>query len=526
MLNAIRNTAARFFGRKKIAVNARAFDMLQERYSRLKATYDAARTTDEFKNIWANADKYDADSAHSKDVRHSLISRSRHEVGNNGYADGIASTYANDLIGVGPTLRMQTGSENFNRMVETQWYLWCKQVNFRRKLWCMAHAKHVDGEAFAVIRRNPGINHPVKLDLVLHEAEQVQTPFLPFTEAGYIDGIKFDEFGNPLWYDVLSQHPGTSNGLLYEAKAERVPADMMLHWFKMRRPGQHRAVPECASTLNTGAAARRWREDVLSAADRAALLTLMMQTQMTPDEADQVAPFSTMDIEKGMMSFLPEGWQPHQLDSKFPGVTHAEFSKSLINEQARPKSMPYNKAACDSSSYNYASGRLDHQTYYASLDVDREDGNDLALDRLFQVWFNVAIVRFNWLGGEPEQVGQIARFHLWDWPKHRVADVESEANANETKLKSGQIFPHTLFSDAGIDFEDELAKAATTYGIEPDELRKRLLDVILPPVQQGGNGGDPSQPSSATDAVAAILRGINRRNELPKANGNGVAHAN
>ena len=49
--------------------------------------------------------------------------------------------------------------------------------------------------------------------------------------------------------------------------SERIAADRVLHWFKMRRPGQHRGVPECASTLNTGAAARRWREATLAAAE-------------------------------------------------------------------------------------------------------------------------------------------------------------------------------------------------------------------------------------------------------------------
>lgn len=38
--------------------------------------YDAARTTDEYKNYWANTDAFDADSAHSKGIRHTLLFRS------------------------------------------------------------------------------------------------------------------------------------------------------------------------------------------------------------------------------------------------------------------------------------------------------------------------------------------------------------------------------------------------------------------------------------------------------------------
>jgi hypothetical protein len=47
----------------------------------IRARYDAAQTTDEYKNAWANTDRFDADSAHSKEVRHMLIARSRYEIG-------------------------------------------------------------------------------------------------------------------------------------------------------------------------------------------------------------------------------------------------------------------------------------------------------------------------------------------------------------------------------------------------------------------------------------------------------------
>lgn len=490
----------------------------QERYAAVRASYDAARSSSEYDRIWANADRLDADSAHSREVRHSLISRSRYEISSNGFSDGIAQTYATDLIGVGPTLRMQTGSAPFNQMVERQWYRWCKAVQFRRKLWCMAHAKHADGEAFAVMSRNPNVRHPVRLDLRLYEAEQCQTPLLPFTNKGYIDGIKFDEFGNPQWYDFLNEHPGATNQT-FDLTPRRVPADVVLHWFKMRRPGQHRAVPECSSTLNAGAASRRYREAVLGAAETVADFTVFVKTQFQPDseEMEYASDFSQQEISKRMMTALPVGYEPFQLKAEHPTATYEGFHKSLINEQARPKSMPFNKAACDSSSYNYASGRLDHQTYYSSLDVDREDCNDQVLDRLFETWFSFAVMRFGWMGGDPDLITAGAREHLWDWPKHRVADVEAEANAIETRLQSGQVFLHQIFTDSGLDFEDELEKAAESFGVTPDELRQRLLDVTLPPPKQQL---PPAAIPTRDSAVAAVLNRVNGHTNGVHVNGN------
>lgn len=499
---------------------------LQSAFTKLRATYDAARTSDEFKNYWANADYFDADSANDKVTRHRLISRARYECSNNAYFDGIAQTIINDLVGKGPSLRMQTMSDGFNQLVELSWHLWSQAVGLNRKLWCMGHAKHVDGEAFAQLRRNPRVNHPIKLDLVLVEAEQCQSPYIPFNEANRIDGILFDEFGNPRSYEFLRYHPGSIHTPFeaMSAGSEILPAESVLHWFRLRRPGQHRGVPEMCSSLNVGAAARRWREANLTAAERAAVMTLMMKTQMTPEEADLVAPFSTLDIMNGMMSFLPAGWEMQQADGKFPTANYEMFHKQLINEMGRSVNMPRNKAAADSSDYNYASGRLDHGTYYDSLDVQRSDCDAQILSKLFLVWFDLAVTQFGWLGGDPSVIGPAAKLHLWDWPKHRVADVEADANANKTKLGSGQTTIPRVKAEAGIDAEDDAESEATYFGITVQELKQRQLDALYPPANQ------VAQPPTQETVEAWFTewqrnhdrRGLNGARGI---NGNGANHA-
>ncbi len=515
---------------KKAEVQNRVIAMLESRYSNLRATYDAARTSTEYQNIWANADTFDADSAHSREVRHSLIHRSRYEITSNGYSDGIAQTYSTDLIGCGPTLRMQTASMGFNRMVEDKWYYWCKAAKFRRKLWCMAHAKHVDGEVFATMRRNPNLKHEIKLDIVLHEAEQVQTPYLPFGEPGHIDGIKFDEFGNPYAYEILKRHPGATNLFHLLLVPDEIPADRVLHWFKMRRPGQHRAVPECASTLNLGAAARRWREAVLAAAETIADFTLFLKTQFQPDseEMQYATDFSQQEITKRMMTALPLGYEPFQPKAEQPNATYSEFAKLLVAEQARPKSMPYNRAGCDNSGNNFAGGKLDSLPYFAALDVDREDCDDVVLDPLFGTWFDLAVVVYGWLGGNPDSISQAARAHLWDWPEHDVADIQTEANANKTKLSTGELTLSQLYAKQGRDFDDDVETMAKDYGVATDEMREVLKNAIFnlqnqqASMQQAETQADvANQPAKPAAPVTADLP-INR---LLKVNGGANGHA-
>jgi capsid protein len=496
---------------------------MQNLMHRQRATYDAARTSPEFQNYWANSDAFDADSANNRAVRLALIHRQRYELANNGYSDGIIQTYATDVVGTGPSLRMQTNSPNFNALVENTWFNWTQATLFRRKLWCMAHAKCCDGEAFGNIVRNPKINHPVNLDIQLHEADQYQTPFLPFGIVGYIDGLKFDEFENREWWDMLPQHPGMTNRINFDSVPDRIPADRVLQWYKLRRPGQHRGVPEMASTLNLGGAFRRLREANLGTAEKVAAWTLFLKTMFQPSDEDiqPTIPMTELGIVHGMMTALPNSVEPVQLKAEHPGPTYDAFHKTLLNEQARPKNMPYNKAACDSSSYNYASGRLDHQTYYAALDVDREDCNDLVLDPFFSIWMDFAIKKFGWLGGDPEAVGSSAKVHLWDWPKHQVADVEAEANANSTKLKTGQIDLDLLWSQGGFDLEEATPRLTKTFGVTEDELRRRLFDVILvPPKQMGPTGGATPQVGPPPGSAPATTGGFNGQRM------NGAIHAN
>ncbi len=448
-----------------------------KRHAAIKATYDAARDSDEFKNYWVNADALDADSANSRAVRQKLVTRSRYEVGSNGYTDGIVQTHANYLVGIGPSLRMESGTEGFNRAVEFAWRTWTKATLFRRKLWALAHAKVQDGEGIAVVRNNPRVNHPVQLDLIPIETEQCQTPMLPYSVDGYIDGIRFDEFGNPEWYDILKYHPGgqvTHNMASVYGEPERVPSRFIVHWFKLRRPGQHRGVPELKSTLNVGASSRRWREATVAAAETAADISVLLKTSFTPNEVDEVAPMSTIEFNKRMMTALPAGWEGGQMKAEHPNATYESFHTAQINEQARPLNMPLNIAKSDSSGYNYASGRLDHQTYFSAIDVDREDANDLVLDKLFSLWWYEAVYAYGW-NANPDSPPP----HSWNWPEHPVADRVSEAQANDIELKNGSTDLPQIHADKGGDFNDSIVRMAESYGVDETRMREALFFSIL-----------------------------------------------
>jgi len=171
---------------------------------------------------------------------------------------------------------------------------------------------------------------------------------------------------------------------------------------------------------------------------------------------------------------MPGGWKMSQLEAEQPATTYGEFKREILNEIARCLNMPFNVAAGNSASYNYASGRLDHQTYFIALDVEREDANDLVLDPLFDLWWEEAVLTFGW-NADPRRVPP----HLWDWPKHPVADIVAENNAKDTRLRNGSTYPSQIYSEEGRDFEDELPKMAQDYGVPPEAMRQILLHALF-----------------------------------------------
>ena len=429
---------------------------------RAAATYDAARDSDEYRRYWANSDALDADSSNSKAVRHKLLKRSRYEQGSNGYYAGILKTHVNMVVGVGPKLRMLTKNRTFNQLIEREFGLWAQQVGFRSKIWTMAHAKTQDGETFAIMQTNLALHGRVQLDFLPIEAEQCQSPMPRALKAGEVDGIHFDPDTNELlWYEVLPYHPGGEFQSLNRKDAIQVAARDMLHWFKSMRPGSHRGIPPLTSTLNLGAAFRRFREANLSTAEKVAAWTLFLKTMFQPDELDSIDAMSTLEIMHNMMTALPNSMEPFQLKAEHPSAEYKDFHRTLISEQASPIGQPYNVASHDSSTYSFASGKLDTLCYRAEIDVEREDCNDAVLDPLFGMWFR------EWrMVADEEDVGPV---HQWDWPAHPVIDAEAESRATDTQLTNGSTTLREVYSNRGKDLEDELVVMAEDYFGEATE---------------------------------------------------------
>ena len=442
----------------------------------LRARFDAAQTTKDNARHWGAAEFLSADAEADSNVRKILRTRARYEVQNNSYARGIVKTLAEDTVGTGPRLQMLLEDEETNRRIEHDFQVWAKKTHLAAKLRTVRMARCQDGEAFILLARNPMLKTNVTLDTQLIEADRVTDDELT-VDRNCVDGVTFDQFGNPKSYKVLKRHPGGTD--TFDSKFVTVKAENMIHVFRQDRPEQHRGIPEITAALPLFAHLRRFTLAVVSAAEAAADFAGILYTDAPANgEADSVEAMDTIQLERNMLLTMPGGWKMSQVDPKQPVTTYGEFKHEILNEIARCLSMPYNIAAGNSSGYNYASGRLDHQTYYKALKVDQSFMEAEVLDRILEPWLK------EWSLATASGIDLCDCRHVWFWDGQEHVDPSKEATAQEKRLASCTTNLAIEYAKQGRDWEVELRQIAKEQAL------KKELGISIEPEEAGNESQD------------------------------------
>lgn len=419
----------------------------------IRASYDIARPTTESENLWKHVDSLSAAEANSPTVRKIIRERARYEVANNSYADGIVDTLAADTIG--PEIQLQLGDSVLAQKTETAFSSWARAVNLWAKARTMRRAKTVDGEAFGLMVTNRKVDDRVKLDLRLIECDMVESWTSAMNE-NEIDGIRFDDDMNPIQYRVLKTHPGDYRRFLKSLAGEWVKREFVLHYFSEIRPGQVRGVSELVPSLSLFGELRLYTKAVINAATRAAEMSGVMQTNLPPENvaADLADPLTTIEAVRNAIVSLPEGWTLAQLKAEQPTTTYDMFKREIITEAGRCVSMPSNVISGNSSDYNYASGRLDYQTYDRGIEVERSDFRHAVLDRIYATWLDEYRVV---AGLNNAQVAELEA-HDWLYAGRGHVDPGKEANADDIRLRNGTVTRARLCGKQGNDWKREGAQ--------------------------------------------------------------------
>jgi hypothetical protein len=450
--------------------------------------YDLADTNRENREQWRDADSWDADKCNDPQTRQLSRNRSRLETDNNPSLKGNIKTLVNYELGRGSTLHVDHDNQDYARDVEENYGLWREATNHVGKFWTMLYARTQDGESFARIGRNPNLRHPedidrpfpVQLDWQPFECDRCYTYWLPPYTPGRVDGVWFDDWGNETYFDILRYHPG---GVfpLGVIQYDTIPAQYICHLYFPERPGQHRGVPEFASSIGFLGIRRRYTLATVEAAETAAKIGVYLKTNSPPSmEPDEAGPPMAMRIPRGSAWPLPQGWDIAQPKAEQPTQTYESFSEVSLNEAMRPKSIPRNVALCDSSNYNMASGRLDITTLWESVGIDQRNNTWRLENPLFRAWYTEARQVYRTGGKRWSEIdgGTIPK-RVFMWQRERYSDPEVQQGADERAVSTGFRGIQDIYADRGEDWARKQVINAKNLGFKDEPGGMTAVDQYL-----------------------------------------------
>jgi capsid protein len=145
---------------------------------------------------------------------------------------------------------------------------------------------------------------------------------------------------------------------------------------------------------------------------------------------------------------------------------------------------PFNVAAGNSSGYNYASGRLDHQTYFKAIRVDQAHLECVVLDRILAAWLDEAALIPGLL---PAGLGPIGDWpHQWFWDGQEHVDPAKEATAQATRLADHTTTLAHEYARQGRDWEEALRQRAKEIAL--------MQELGLTPAQATPTPDDREEP--------------------------------
>ena len=222
---------------------------------------------------------------------------------------------------------------------------------------------------------------------------------------------------------------------------------------------------------------------VITAAEVAAIPGGVLYTDAPANgEAESVEPMDLIELERGMLMTMPGGWKMSQIEASQPTTTYGEFKREILNEIARCLNMPFAISAGNSSGYNYASGRLDHQMYFKAIRVEQAHLEVVVLDRILKAWLQEAALIRGYLVGRSE-LEQVP--HTWFFDGHEHVDPLKESSAQALRLANHTTTYADEYARRGLDWETQLRQRAKELELMNE------LGLTLP-----GQSPDPTTPDS------------------------------
>lgn len=422
--------------------------------SNARAEYEGASKGRRMENWRAKATSANTETRRQLSI---LRDRSRDLVRNNAYASRAVSVIANNTVGAGILGQIKIGNGRAAKRMESQVADWLNmpacdadgQFSFYGIQHLVMRTVVESGECLIRRRRrrasDPG---PLPLKLQVLEPDYLDTmKDGPLPNGGFIvQGIEFSPIGERVAYWLYSEHPG--DGLrLRRFDSKRIPAEDIIHVYRVDRPGQVRGIPWCAPVIVSLRDFADFEDAQLMRQKIAACFSVFVESDDLANPTGAASADDTLEsVEPGIIEHLPPG-----KSVKFatpPGVDgYGESARYSSLKIAAGYGVPYEALTGDLSNVNFSSGRMGWLEFARNIDVWRWHMHIPKVCYGIVPWIADALLI------EPQEVAS-----GWTPPRREMIDPTKEIPATRDAIRAGLVSQPEALRENGYDPDTVLAE--------------------------------------------------------------------
>ena len=407
-----------------------------------------------------------------------LRERSRFMCRENGLAISSKEIWTAYAVGTG-ILPMPVGlTAARKRALLQSFYDWAQQSDFDGQADFFGQTAQVSDESFEVgeifVRKIISADKPLQLQMLASE----QLPYNVVSPAGKVAGnvvrlgIEF-EGAKRVAYHFYIYHPGDATVSTRDRlRTERIPADEILHVYKVRTPGQLRGLPRTLGALIPGNKLDEYDDALIERAISGSKVSGIITKGASDRESgtgalggstDNKDGTATLDFEVGTILELEQDETWNTVEPPDPGANYGEFVYRQTSKACAAMGVPYLEATGDLRRAPYSAGRLGRMPFKRR--IEQFQHLELVPQFLRPVW--LAWLRDGLLRG------------TITLPRGSARTVEAYAKVNWMGPKWEYIEP-LKDRQAEVLAVDNLLEARSDVvaqrGDDPDELDERIRD--------------------------------------------------
>jgi lambda family phage portal protein len=298
-----------------------------------------------------------------------LRERSRDLCRNNPLARGAINTKVTNVVGTGLKLQSRMDYEflgispeqadAWERKAEQEFALWSesqdcdteRNQNFKQLQSLVYRSVLESGDCFILLPAIKRAQNPYQLTIQVVEADRVANANLANDTPQHLGGVIKNDYGAPVAYNFLLEHPGAIFKTSYESKV--IPAfnsqgrRNVLHIYHKLRPGQTRGIPDLAPVTEALKQLGRYTEGELMAAVVSGLFSVFIKSNDADFDfggasyKDTLENRDTISLSPGKVTHLLPGEDIGMVNPGRPNQAFDPFVTAILRQVGVALELPY-----------------------------------------------------------------------------------------------------------------------------------------------------------------------------------------